>query len=44
MRPTLTKQSWKKSRMMDAPIRGSLATAGAIADRTMVATPGHDLA
>jgi hypothetical protein len=40
----LTKQSWKKRRMMDAPILGSLATACAITDRTMVATPGHDLA
>ena len=38
---TWTKQSWKKRRRMDAPIRGSAATACAIADRTMVCKLGH---
>jgi hypothetical protein len=41
---TLTKQSWKKSRIMEAPIRGSAATAGAITDRTIASTFGHVLA
>lgn len=38
---TWTKQSWKKRRRMEAPIRGSLATAWVMTDRTMVCTFGH---
>ena len=41
---TFTKQSWKKSRRMDAPILGSLSTACAMAKRTMLCTFGQLLA
>ncbi|KAM0850608.1 hypothetical protein ACQ4PT_052952 [Festuca glaucescens] len=39
----LTKQSWKKRRRTEAPVRGSAATACAIADRTAGCRPGHVL-
>lgn len=40
---TLTKQSWKKRRTMDAPMRGSLATADLTTDFTVLKTLGHFL-
>ena len=38
---TWTKQSWKKRRRMDAPIRGSCCTAAAIPARTMDCSLGQ---
>lgn len=40
---TFTKQSWKKSRRRDAPIRVSLAMAEWTVDFTVSKTFGHDL-
>nr|ACR35782.1 unknown [Zea mays] len=37
----LTKQSWKKRRRRDAPMRGSARTARATPRRTMGCSPGH---
>lgn len=39
----MTKQSWKNIRRIDAPIRGSAATASTIANRTMLCKFGHFL-
>jgi hypothetical protein len=39
---TWTKQSWKKRRTMEAPMRCSLATADCTTDLTASYTPGHE--
>jgi hypothetical protein len=39
---TWTKQSWKKSRRMEAPMRCSLAMAACITDLAASYTPGHE--
>jgi hypothetical protein len=39
---TWTKQSWKKRRTMEAPMRCSVTMADCITDLTASYTPGHE--